>query len=99
MDTNKGDDDLENYRSRLVAQEFRCKSEDSLFAATPLLESLEVLINIFSQEVYDEKDKLRATEGSQHAGIMLINIKRIFLRSCPATDLRRTSPRGSQIRR
>ena len=76
MDTNKGDDDAENYRSRLVAQEFRSKAEDSLFAATPPLESLKVLINICAQEVYDEKGRLRAAEGDQRAGIMLIDIKR-----------------------
>jgi hypothetical protein len=76
VDTNKGDDELENYRSRLVAQEFRSKSEDGLFAATPPLESLKALINIFVQEAYDDKGNLRAAEGNQRAGIMLIDIKR-----------------------
>ena len=35
VDTNKGDEESENYRSRLVAQEFRNKGGTGFFAATP----------------------------------------------------------------
>jgi hypothetical protein len=34
------------------------------------------LINIFVQDVYDEKGKLKPAEGDQRVGIMLIDIKR-----------------------
>ena len=76
VDKNKGDDNEENYRSRLVAQEFRSKSEGGLFAATPPLESLEALISVFVSEVYDDKGKRKSNEGSERMGIMLIDIKR-----------------------
>ena len=44
VDTNKGDDEQPNYRSRLVAREIRRKGEDSIFAPTPPLESLRTIL-------------------------------------------------------
>jgi len=40
VDVNKGDDEDPNYRSRLVAKDFRRKGDDSIFAPTPPLEAL-----------------------------------------------------------
>ena len=40
VDVNKGDDEAPNYRSRLVAKDFRRKGEDTIFAPTPPLEAL-----------------------------------------------------------
>ena len=76
VDTNKADEEEENYRSRLVAQEFRNKSEGGLFAATPPLETLKVLISVFVSEVFDDKGTRRSSEDSARMGIMLIDIKR-----------------------
>ena len=76
IDTNKGDDLLENYRSRLVAQEFSSKHESGLFAATPPLASLKALIGVFVSDVYDQHGKWRDQEGDQRVGIMLIDITR-----------------------
>jgi hypothetical protein len=45
-DSNKGDKDHWNYRSRLVAKEFRRKGQTPIFAATPPLESLRALVRI-----------------------------------------------------
>ena len=44
VDVNKGDDEEPNYRSRLVAKDYRRKGEDSIFAPTPPLESLRTLL-------------------------------------------------------
>ena len=44
VDTNKGDDESPNYRSRLVAREIRRKGEDSIFAPTPPLEALRTIL-------------------------------------------------------
>ena len=44
VDVNKGDEVNPNYRSRLVAKEFRDGSE-SIFAGTPPLEALKLLIS------------------------------------------------------
>ena len=76
VDTNRGDEEMENYRSRLVAQEFQRKDADGLFAATPPLESLKILINIFVQEAYKNKAKPIECENGQRAAMMLVDIKR-----------------------
>ena len=45
VDVNKGDVSKPNYRSRLVGKEFRTGVDDSLFAATPPLEALRLIIS------------------------------------------------------
>jgi hypothetical protein len=45
VDTNKGDEDCPNYRSRWVGKEFNTGKEDGLFAATPPLEALRLLVS------------------------------------------------------
>ena len=44
IDTNKGDKRLFNVRSRLVCTEIRRKGTESIFSATPPLESLRILL-------------------------------------------------------
>ena len=43
IDINKGDDEYEEYRSRLVAKEIKHDKRDDLFAATPPLEAIKIL--------------------------------------------------------
>ena len=45
LDTNKGDKDNPNYRSRLVAREFNTGKDDTLYASTPPLEALRVIVS------------------------------------------------------
>ena len=45
LDINKGDEEVENYRSRLVAKDFNQGKEEGIFAATPPLEALKLLIS------------------------------------------------------
>ena len=45
IDVNKGDSQQPNYRSRLVAKEFNTGEQDGLFAATPPLEAVRLLIS------------------------------------------------------
>ena len=45
-DVNKGENENPNYRSRLVAKEFNTGAVDGLFAATPPLEALRLLISL-----------------------------------------------------
>ena len=45
LDINKGDEEVENYRSRLVAKGFNQGKEEGIFAATPPLEALKLLIS------------------------------------------------------
>ena len=44
IDTNKGDRRIFNVRSRLVCTEIRRKGMESIFSATPPLESLRILL-------------------------------------------------------
>ena len=47
LDINKGDEEHENYRSRLVAMELKAHEwRDDVFAATPPLESLKFMLSI-----------------------------------------------------
>eukprot|EP00973_Karenia_brevis_P028015 3857837-Karenia_brevis.AAC.1 len=46
IDVNKQDNEHPRYRSRLVAKEFRTHNDPELFAATPPLEVLKMIISI-----------------------------------------------------
>ena len=48
IDINKGDVESPNYRSRLVAREINTSKRDDLFAATPPLEALKVILSLTS---------------------------------------------------
>jgi hypothetical protein len=50
VDINKGDRENPEYRSRLVAQEINTGKGDNIFAATPPLEALKMLISIVTSE-------------------------------------------------
>ncbi len=44
IDTNNGDDNNPEYRSRLVAREIRRRGEDPIFAPTPPMEGLRAIL-------------------------------------------------------
>ena len=46
IDINKGDTENPDYRSRLVAKDFKSGDRPDLFAATPPLEALKMLVSI-----------------------------------------------------
>ena len=70
IDTNKGDKANPNYRSRLVAKEFNDGAQEGLFAATPPLEALRLLVS----------DAATITEEHQQSDkvIMLNDVARAF---------------------
>ena len=45
VDVNKGDEKKTDYRSRLVGQEFATYKDDALYAATPPLEALRIILS------------------------------------------------------
>ena len=45
LDTNKGDRENPNYRSRLVAREYNVGKDDTLYASTPPLEALRSIVS------------------------------------------------------
>ena len=50
VDINKGDEDRPEYRSRLVAKELKTDKREDLFAATPPIEALKLLISMAMTE-------------------------------------------------
>ena len=55
VDINKGDNVNPEYRSRLVAQEIKRDKREDLFAATPPLEALNILISMAISHVESKK--------------------------------------------
>ena len=51
VETNKGDDANPNIRSRLVAREIRTAGQDAIFAPTPPLESLRMVLSYASSDI------------------------------------------------
>lgn len=60
----------------MVAQEFRSKGGDGLFAATPPLESLRALVAILASKSFDDNGKFLAQNGAKRYGMMVVDIKR-----------------------
>ncbi len=56
LDVNKGDDVAKNYRARLVGREIKRSKRDDLFAATPPLESLRMILSICASRQSSRKD-------------------------------------------
>ena len=64
IDTNKGDAESPNYRSRLVAKEYRVTVDPELFAATPPVECLRLLLS-------------KAAESKKHK-ILYVDVSRAY---------------------
>ena len=76
IDVNKGDNENPNYRSRLVAKEFNTGAIDGLFAATPPLEALRLLIS--------QAATVAPTGSGERRVIMINDVARAFFEA-PAT--------------
>ena len=82
-DTNKGESRNPNYRSRLVAKEFKARRKaglERLFAGTPPSESLRILLS----EAVTEDD----IGGRGDKEIVVIDVPRTLLREGPSAGLR-----------
>ena len=78
VDVNKGDAESPNYRSRLVGREFNVGKDDTLYAATPPLEALRVVISHAATN--DEKC------GHRRA-IMINDVRRAYFYAKASRDL------------
>lgn len=73
VDTNKGDENNPDYRSRLVGREIKKDATMDLFSATPPLEFIKLLLSTAAQGQSDRRPLRVAT----------VDIKRVyFLRTC-----------------
>ncbi len=77
LDVNKGDSTNRNYRARLVGREIKRDKREDLFAATPPLESLRMIISICAGHQHERSP-------SDNNIIMTNDVKRAYFHA-PAT--------------
>ncbi len=77
LDINKGDEGAPNYRARLVGREIKMDKRGDLFAATPPLESLRMIISICAMHQEDQ-------DVSERFVVMSNDVKRAYFHA-PAT--------------
>ena len=65
VDIDKGDRDRPNYRSRLVAKHYSQERDDDLYAATPPIESLRIVVSA-------------ATTGNKEKAIMVNDVSTAY---------------------
>ena len=82
IDHNKGDEDNEDIRSRLVAKDFNQSKMEGLFAATPPLEGLKLLLSeAATMEDWQE------IEGEKQVIVMINDVARAFFEADMINDL------------
>ena len=70
VDTNKGDSESPNCRSRLVGREFNVGRDDTLYAATPPLEALRVVLSHAATWC--------SSDVSRRRGVMINDVRRAY---------------------
>ena len=95
IDINKGDDKTPNYRSRMVGKEFNDSVLEGLFAATPPLEALRLLLSHAASYYRPSNIPVRGSQPAmKHCKSLLIaDVSRAFFEAPAKGSLRRT-PRG-----
>ena len=84
IDVNKGDDEDDNYRSRLVAREIRKHGESPIFAPTPPLESLRTIVSLAATNMPGMKEHVRDPQSQRRTQISFVDICRAYF--CAETD-------------
>ena len=78
VEVNKGDDANPKFRSRLVAREIRMKDEEAIFAPTPPLESLRMVLSHATTQFPNEKTKVWDGESPDRQMIYFMDISRAY---------------------
>ena len=78
VETNKGDDQCPKIRSRLVAREIRLKGEEAIFAPTPPLESLRMVLSHATTRFPGEPEKIWDGESPERQMIFFMDISRAY---------------------
>ena len=78
VDVNKGDDEVPDIRSRLVARQIRGANEDPMFAPTPPLEALRTVLSYAATDMEGEKPKCRDGRSPNRVQLSLIDISRAY---------------------
>ena len=85
IDINKGDDDKPNYRSRMVGKEFNDREVDGLFAATPPLDSLRLLLSWAA--TVDGGPLSTVDKDGSGKSILIADVSRAFFEAPAKRDL------------
>ena len=86
MQGNKGDDDNLKYRSRLVAREIRMAGEDAIFAPTPPLESLRMVLSYATTDFPNEPKKIYDPKSPHRMQVLAIDISRAYFNAVTPED-------------
>ena len=88
VEVNKGDDESPNVRSRLVAREIRTAGMDAIFAPTPPLESLRMVLSYAVTQFEGLGEKCWDGASEDRMQVMLIDISRAYFNAKigPADD-------------
>ena len=91
IDTNKGDRADPLYRSRIVAKEVQRHREESIFAPTPPVESLRILLNIAAAHRNDDRPYKIMVTDIKRAHFYAKALRRVFIQ-LPPEDPRSGDP-------
>ena len=87
VETNKGDDNNPNVRSRLVAREIRLPGQEAIFAPTPPLESLRMILSMATTSFKGhEKQPDYDPNSEQRTQILMVDISRAYLNAKTSED-------------
>ena len=75
VDTNKGDSINKDYRSRFVGKEFKTSPDDTLYASTPPLEALRLIVS------------WAATTGTERREVMINDVRRAYFYAKATRDI------------
>ena len=74
IDTDKGDDDNPEYRSRLVAKEIKREARDEMFAAMPPLEPKKALFSLCMSKV----SAGCGNQGAEKMKLVFVDVRRAY---------------------
>ena len=86
VEVNKGDDQNPKIRSRLVAREIRMQGEDAIFAPTPPLESLRMVLSHAATQFPDEPLKIWDPDHEDRQMIYFMDISRAYFNAKVSED-------------
>ena len=87
VETNKGDDDTPNVRSRLVAREIQTPGQDAIFAPTPPLESLRMILSASATSYEGHSSSPNwLPESEERTQILLVDISRAYFNAKTSED-------------
>jgi len=76
--TNKGDDGTPNYRARLVARQIRHAGVESIFAPTPPLEGVRLVISMAATDFEGDDPASRVPTSEMRTQLLLLDISRAY---------------------